>query len=994
MLQAGQKFGHFEITRKLGEGGMGEVYLAQDTKLNRRVALKILSPEFFDNPERQERFQREAKTVASISHPSVMGIYDINSAVLPGTDRRINFIVMEYVEGESLSSYLLKVRPDMASMIRMSEKIASGLAAAHKVNVVHRDIKADNIVINEEGDPKILDFGLAKPVEPLFEGDTDDITKSVDKQELTRAGKILGTVSYMSPEQSRGEKVDTRSDIFSFGVLLYRMATGEFPFAGPTSVSTLAKILETKQESPRLKNENIPQELERIIEKCLQKDPNDRYQDTRDLVVDLRNLRRLYDSAAPETISSEYAAQGVKDVSRFRPGWKSIVALFFAIAVVLIAVLEYLDTSGSARTQGVQAKTNSLAIIGFENKTGDAELDWLETGLPEILLTDLAQAEAITIISRERIIDCFSDDKKASHTFDECAEAAAGLGAVNLLSGAFYKLGDKIRIDARLQDVATGNIIFGEKVVGDDPFTLVDSLTEKIAASLNIGYTEPNRNVALYTSSSPEAFKHYHLGVDKMYLGLYDDAISEFNQALAIDSTFALAYMRKGMSYVFDGREQEGARYFQKATEYRHKLPERDQSLLEVHSDLWLDQEYDNAFIKMASFVSRYPEDKEAHAMFALLVSVFTGDTVKAYAHLDTALRIDPTYALALEQYVSLSQKYKQYDRAIEYARLMKKYHPESPEPALALARIYVVLNRLDDAVAEVNELLDRFPRYQNGLYLLSNLFIAKRDFESCLEVLERLKAVDPNDSRWMWSYYHQQSDIHGWRGQFRESIADLKNAFQVASRAGDSTRVYRALSLLAGDYHRVGEPDSAFYYLKKSYEASDAFTMADYPLTAVAWDYKKAEELKPIMDTALAEFQKKVPSELWGLVNNVRDLFYAFGAADTSRLIEILEAQRDLQRQVNSSEQGRTLGRLQILTGDYEGGKANMQMSLGEFSTIVSSDQYVSSHYYLGLAEEGLGNTDAAIRHYEEVLEYWGKADVQTDVIKDTKKRLAALTG
>ncbi|UCG62700.1 MAG: tetratricopeptide repeat protein, partial [Candidatus Zixiibacteriota bacterium] len=785
------------------------------------------------------------------------------------------------------------------------------------------------------------------------------------------------------------------SDIFSFGVLLYRMATGDFPFSGPTAVSTLAKILEARQESPRLKNENIPPELERIIDKCLRKDPNDRYQDTRDLVVDLRNLRRLYDSGASETISSELAAPvSAAGIGRLKLSWKSMTVMIVAILAVLVVVLEFLETDRQVQSTGLQAKTNSLAILGFENKTGDTELDWLETGLPQILLTDFAQAEAITIISRERIIDCFPDDKRASHTFDECADAAASLGAVNLLSGAYYKLGDKIRIDARLQDVATGNIIFGEKVVGDDPFTLVDSLTEKIAASLNIGYTEPDRNVALYTSSSPEAFKHYHLGVDKMYLGLYDAAIDEFNQALAIDSTFALAYMRIGQSFVFDGREQEGARYFQKALEYQHKLPERDQSLLEVHADLWLDEEFDNAFIKMTSFVSRYPDDKEAHALFALLVSVFTGDTVKAYAHLDTALRIDPTYALALEQYVNLNRKDKQYDRAIEYAQLMKKYHPESPEPALALARIYVVLNRLDDAVVEVNGLLDRFPGYQNGLYLLSNLYIARRDFESCLEVLERLKEVDPDDSRWMWSYYHQRSDVHGWRGQFRESIKEMKNALQVASRAGDSTRVYRTLSLLAENYHRIGEPDSAFYFLKKSYEASNALTMADYPLTAVAWDHKKAEELGPIMDSALAEFQKKIPSELWALVNNVRDLFYAYGSADTNKLIEVLESQKDLQRQVNSSEQGRTLGKLQILTGDYERGKANIKLSLGEFGTLVTSDQYVSSHYYLGLAEEGLGNTESAIGHYEEVLEYWGKADVQTDIIKDTKKRLAALTG
>lgn len=439
MLEAGKKFAHFDIIRKLGEGGMGEVYLAEDSKLNRKVALKVVRSDAFDNAERQERFRREARTVASVSHPNVMGIFDIGTATEPESGRELDYIVTEYIEGESLLNYLRDNKPDVASIVRMAEKIASGVAAAHKVNIVHRDIKADNIIINDDGEPKILDFGLAKPVESVFEADTDDVTKSVDNKELTRAGRILGTVSYMSPEQSRGEKVDTRSDIFSFGVLLYRMAAGEFPFSGPTSVSTLAKILETRHESPRPKNENIPPELERIIDKCLQKDPNDRFQDTRDLVVDLRNLRRLYDSGTTETISGEFAkttGASAKSPSRF--GWKSFAITVIIVLSVLTVVLEWMDNSQTRPSSELRAQSNSLAIIGFENKTGDPELDWLETGLPEILLTDLAQSEAVTIISRERILDCFPGDKKSSHTFDECVDAAEGLGAVNLLSGAFY----------------------------------------------------------------------------------------------------------------------------------------------------------------------------------------------------------------------------------------------------------------------------------------------------------------------------------------------------------------------------------------------------------------------------------------------------------------------------------------------------------------------------------------------------------------------------
>ncbi|TET95767.1 MAG: serine/threonine protein kinase, partial [Candidatus Zixiibacteriota bacterium] len=390
MLNLGQMIAHFKVVKKLGEGGMGEVYLAEDQKLKRQVALKVLPADYFEDTERQQRFQREAKTAARISHANVMAIYDIGAVADPTTGREMNYIVMEHIQGEPLTDYLQHHPNDMATVVRLAEKIASGLAAAHKINIVHRDIKALNIVVNKDGEPKILDFGLAKPLDALQWGDKDDGTETVSQQ-LTTAGKIGGTVSYMSPEQARGEEVDIRSDIFSFGILLYKMATGYLPFTGSSPVSTLAKILEARPESPRLKNQNVPTELERIIDKCLQKDPGDRYQDTRDLVVDLRNLRRQYDSGPTDSLS---AVRDIpSDIHKSRVlglGWKKL-ALIAAALVVLIAVFTgVFDTSSSDGVPTLQAGENSLAILSFENKTGDAGLDWMETGLPEILLTDLA----------------------------------------------------------------------------------------------------------------------------------------------------------------------------------------------------------------------------------------------------------------------------------------------------------------------------------------------------------------------------------------------------------------------------------------------------------------------------------------------------------------------------------------------------------------------------------------------------------------------------
>ena len=249
-MLSGDILAQFRVIRKLGEGGMGEVYLAEDTKLNRQVALKTLRDDFFGDQDRRDRFEREAKTAAQIQQANVMAIYDIGSAKSADGKTDVHYIVMEYIKGQTLSDFLTANANDIGKLLRVAEKIASGLAAAHKLGIVHRDIKPENIIVDEHEEPKILDFGLAKPIAPLQTTD-QAVSGETVKANLTRMGTVIGTVAYMSPEQARGESVDTRSDIFSFGVLLYRMFTGQMPFSGQSQVSILAKILETKHPSPR-----------------------------------------------------------------------------------------------------------------------------------------------------------------------------------------------------------------------------------------------------------------------------------------------------------------------------------------------------------------------------------------------------------------------------------------------------------------------------------------------------------------------------------------------------------------------------------------------------------------------------------------------------------------------------------------------------------------------------------------------------------------------
>jgi len=996
MLNPGQMIAHFKVVKKLGEGGMGEVYLAEDQKLNRQVALKVLPADYFDDAERQQRFQREAKTAAQISHANVMAIYDIGAIADPTTGREMNYIVMEHVQGEPLTDYLQHHPNDMATVVRLAERIASGLAAAHKINIVHRDIKALNIVVNKEDEPKILDFGLAKPLDALQWGDKDDSTETVSQQ-LTKAGNIVGTVSYMSPEQARGEEVDIRSDIFSFGVLLYKMATGYLPFTGSSPVSTLAKILEARPESPHLKNQNVPIELERIIDKCLQKDPGDRYQDTRDLVVDLRNLRRQYDSGPTESLSAvSDISVAVPRVRTLKLGVGSLTLLVIALMALVVIAVSWLRTDDGMHIPALQAGENNLAIISFENKTGDAELDWLETGLPEILLTDLSQSQAINLISRQRVLDYLHREKKSeadSYTHAEILNAARALGAVNLLSGSLYKLGDNIRIDARLEEVATGKIILGEKVVGKDAFALVDSLTEKIADGLNISELASSTvSVSELISSSPEAYRLYHEGVEKLDLELYEEAIDKFNRALEIDPRFALAYMRIGMANVFRGRQQEGAKYFALAQEYKSRLPLRERSLLDIYSGFWLEQRLDESFVRLETFINHYPDDKEGRTFYAVVFVAFTQDTASAFAHLDTVLEIDPQYQLALSFYSQVYQQYGNLEKAIEYEKLIRTYHPESPYPYIRLATLYAQQSKLDEAIDECQDLLSRFPDNPDAFLRLSNLYIRKRDFEQSHQYLDRFADRYRHDPYRMEDYYHARANLANWSGKFRSSLDLRFQAMEQAKQTGDSAIIFNALEGISIYYERYGLPDSALFYSRQAYRWANPFQGLDHPIRLVSIDYKTEPEARPIFKESLDEFKSRMPSQLRPLADLVEQLFEACCQLDTAAMIEATEELAKQQQQEGGGNV-RLAGYLRVLSGQYESGIEILQRFVSGRHELTSGFHYPYIRYLLGIANEGLGNTEEAIQNYEEMLRYWGNPEIELKEIKDARARLAKLT-
>jgi eukaryotic-like serine/threonine-protein kinase len=423
-----QTISHYKILNKIGSGGMGEVYLAQDTLLERTVALKILPPEVAANEDRMRRFVQEAKTASALKHSNIVPIYEI------GESEGMRFIAMEYIEGETLESRI-KGRPmETVQILDFAIQIADALDEAHSKGIIHRDIKSSNIMITQRGQVKILDFGLAKAIaEPKMTG-----VSELKTEPGTEPGLVLGTVQYMSPEQALGKSTDARSDVFSIGVVLFQMTTGVLPFSGKTSSEIMNRIINAAPDAIARFNYDVPPDLERIIRRCLEKDPDRRYQSARDLMIELKNLKRDSDSAA---FSQAYTTATKKSSS------KKFAAIAIGIAMVVVAGIYFALHRRPA--------IHSIAVLPFENSSGNQQSEYLSDGITETTINTLSQIPDLRVMARSTVFRFKGRNQDPQKIGKELKVDA-------VLTGTMEQRQDHLEISAELVNVADGSQIWGQ----------------------------------------------------------------------------------------------------------------------------------------------------------------------------------------------------------------------------------------------------------------------------------------------------------------------------------------------------------------------------------------------------------------------------------------------------------------------------------------------------------------------------------------------------